>query len=58
MHAMTYLLRMMYMHAKHAQVLGSESLCPESLSGGLDGGAEYRLSRRKRPVEGSYDPPG
>ena len=45
-------------HAKHAQVLGSESLRPESLSGGLDGGAEYRLSRRKRPVEGSYDPHG
>jgi hypothetical protein len=45
-------------HAKHAQVLGAKGLCPESLSGGLNGRAGDALDRHMRAVEGSHGPPG
>ena len=46
------------LHAQHAQVLGTEGLCQESLSGGLNRRAGDALDRHMRAVERPHDPPG
>ena len=44
------------LHAQHAQALGAEGLCQESLSGALNGRAGNALNLHVRAIEGSHDP--
>ena len=43
-------------HAKHAQVRSAERLCPESVSGGLNGRDNDGLGRYDLALEGSHGP--
>ena len=55
---MSYLARMMYMQNMDRYSVQRGTVQRASLHGGLNGGAEDGLSRRKRSIEGSYGPPG
>ena len=45
-----------HVHAKHAQVRSAERLCPQSVSGGLNGRDNDGLGRYDLALEGSHGP--